>query len=111
MKRGAGWRSSDAADAIRGRAQVSTGRRCAPGSSLIRCRESCIKRLLMSPSGPLPVSPERAADPLRVMIAKVGLAGHDRGAQVAVRCLRAAGVDVVYPGLQRPPAAVVIAAL
>src|SRR5213595_849504 len=100
MKRGAGWRSSDAADAIRGRAQVSTGRRRAPGSSLIRSRESCIKRLLMSPSGPLPVSPERAADPIRVMIAKV-----------VARCLRDAGMDVVYTGLHRTPEEVVSAAV
>src|SRR5213083_3087665 len=111
MKRGAGWRSSDAADAIRGRAQVSTGRRCAPGSSLIRSRESCIKRLLMSPSGPLPVSPERAADPIRVLMAKVGLDGHDRGVRVVARCLRDAGMDVVYTGLHRTPEEVVDAAV
>src|SRR5881398_183265 len=110
MKRGAGWRSSDVADAIRGRAQVSTGRRRAPGSSLIRSRESCIKRLLMSPSGPLPVSPERAADPIRVLIAKVGLDGHDRGAKIVARCLRDAGMDVIYTGLHRTPEEVVAAA-
>src|SRR5213592_1858385 len=104
-------RPSDAADAIRGRAQVSTGRRRAPGSSLIRSRESCIKRLLMSPSGSLPVSPERAADPIRVMIAKVGLDGHDRGAKVVARCLRDAGMDVVYTGLHRTPEEVVSAAV
>src|SRR5205809_7552125 len=110
MKRGAGWRSSGAADAIRGRAQVSTGRRRGPGSSVIRSRESCIKRLLMSPSGPLPVSPERAADPIRVMIAKVGLGGHDRGAKVVARTLRDAGMDVIYTGLHRTPDEVVTAA-
>src|SRR5205814_3696753 len=87
------------------------GRRRAPGSSLIRSRESCIKRLLMSPSGPLPVSPERAADPIRVMIAKVGLDGHDRGAKVVARCLRDAGMDVVYTGLHRTPEEVVDAAV
>src|SRR5207249_4808930 len=85
--------------------------RCRSGRSLIRSRESCIKRLLMSPSGPLPVSPERAADPIRVMIAKVGLDGHDRGAKVVARCLRDAGMDVVYTGLHRTPEEVVSAAV
>src|SRR5213594_4866248 len=65
----------------------------------------------MSPSGPLPVSPERAADPIRVMIAKVGLDGHDRGAKVVARCLRDAGMDVVYTGLHRTPEEVVDAAV
>ena len=65
----------------------------------------------MSPSGPLPVSPERAADPIRVMIAKVGLDGHDRGAKVVARCLRDAGMDVVYTGLHRTPEEVVSAAV
>ncbi len=39
--------------------------------------------------------------PYRVVVAKPGLDGHDRGAQVVVRALRADGFDVVYAGLRR----------
>jgi len=49
--------------------------------------------------------------PIRVLIAKVGLDGHDRGAKVVARCLRDAGMDVIYTGLHRTPEEVVIAAL
>ncbi len=48
--------------------------------------------------------------PIRVLIAKVGLDGHDRGAKVVARCLRDAGMDVVYTGLHRTPEEVVTAA-
>jgi len=49
--------------------------------------------------------------PLRVLVAKVGLDGHDRGAKVVARCLRDGGMDVVYTGLHRTPEEVVAAAL
>ncbi len=49
--------------------------------------------------------------PIRVLIAKVGLDGHDRGAKVVARCLRDAGMDVVYTGLHRTPDEVVTAAI
>ncbi len=49
--------------------------------------------------------------PIRVLIAKVGLDGHDRGAKVVARCLRDAGMDVVYTGLHRTPDEVVTAAV
>jgi len=49
--------------------------------------------------------------PLRVLIAKVGLDGHDRGAKVVARCLRDAGMEVVYTGLHRTPEEVVAAAV
>ncbi|HZP32420.1 MAG TPA: cobalamin B12-binding domain-containing protein [Candidatus Acidoferrales bacterium] len=49
--------------------------------------------------------------PIRVLIAKVGLDGHDRGAKVVARCLRDAGMDVIYTGLHRTPDEVVIAAV
>lgn len=49
--------------------------------------------------------------PLRVMIAKVGLDGHDRGARLVARCLRDAGMDVIYTGLHRTPEEVVAAAV
>src|SRR3970040_141292 len=47
----------------------------------------------------------------RVLLAKVGLDGHDRGVKVVARCLRDAGMDVVYTGLHRTPAEVVEAAV
>src|SRR5689334_16114184 len=49
--------------------------------------------------------------PIRVLIAKVGLDGHDRGAKVVARCLRDAGMDVIYTGLHRTPEEVVLAAI
>jgi methylmalonyl-CoA mutase cobalamin-binding domain/chain len=49
--------------------------------------------------------------PLRVLIAKVGLDGHDRGAKVVARCLRDAGMEVVYTGLHRTPEEVVATAV
>lgn len=49
--------------------------------------------------------------PIRVMLAKLGLDGHDRGVKIVARCLRDAGMDVIYTGLHRTPANVVLAAL
>ena len=49
--------------------------------------------------------------PIRVLVAKVGLDGHDRGAKVVAAALRDAGMEVVYTGLRKTPAAVVEAAL
>ena len=51
------------------------------------------------------------AKPIRVLIAKVGLDGHDRGAKVVARCLRDAGMEVIYTGLHRTPEEVVAAAI
>ena len=48
---------------------------------------------------------------LRVLIAKVGLDGHDRGAKVVARALRDAGMEVIYTGLHRTAEEVVAAAL
>jgi len=48
---------------------------------------------------------------IRVLLAKVGLDGHDRGVKVVARALRDAGMDVVYTGLHRTPAEVVQAAV
>ena len=48
---------------------------------------------------------------IRVLLAKVGLDGHDRGVKVVARCLRDAGMDVVYTGLHRSPEEVVDAAV
>lgn len=49
--------------------------------------------------------------PLRVLIAKVGLDGHDRGAKVIASFLRDAGMEVIYTGLRQTPDMVVNAAL
>jgi len=51
------------------------------------------------------------AQVIRVLIAKVGLDGHDRGVKIVARCLRDAGMDVIYTGLHRTPDEVVNAAL
>jgi len=48
--------------------------------------------------------------PLRVLVAKVGLDGHDRGAKVVARILRDAGMEVIYAGLRQTPAMIVAAA-
>jgi len=48
---------------------------------------------------------------IRVLIAKVGLDGHDRGVKVVARCLRDAGMDVIYTGLHRTPEETVTAAV
>lgn len=49
--------------------------------------------------------------PIRVLIAKVGLDGHDRGAKVIASFLRDAGMEVIYSGLRQTPQMVVNAAL
>jgi methylmalonyl-CoA mutase C-terminal domain/subunit len=49
--------------------------------------------------------------PFRILISKVGLDGHDRGAKVVARCLRDAGMEVIYTGLHRRPEEVVQAAI
>lgn len=49
--------------------------------------------------------------PIRVLIAKVGLDGHDRGAKIIAAALRDAGMEVIYTGLRQTPEMVVNAAL
>jgi len=49
--------------------------------------------------------------PIRVLVAKVGLDGHDRGAKVIAAALRDAGMEVIYTGLRQTPEMVVNAAL
>jgi len=49
--------------------------------------------------------------PIRVMLAKVGLDGHDRGVKIVARTLRDHGMDVIYTGLHRTPEEVVTAAI
>ena len=49
--------------------------------------------------------------PIRVLVAKVGLDGHDRGAKIIATALRDAGMEVIYTGLRQTPEMVVNAAL
>jgi methylmalonyl-CoA mutase C-terminal domain/subunit len=48
---------------------------------------------------------------IRVIVAKVGLDGHDRGAKVVARALRDAGIEVIYTGLHQTPEQIVAAAI
>lgn len=59
-------------------------------------------------SSPAPSSPAR---PIRVLVAKAGLDGHDRGAKVVAAALRDAGFEVIYTGLRQTPERIVEAAL
>jgi methylmalonyl-CoA mutase C-terminal domain/subunit len=54
------------------------------------------------------VSPER---PVRIVVAKPGLDGHDRGAKIVARALRDAGFEVIYTGLHQTPEQVVATTL
>ena len=49
--------------------------------------------------------------PIRVLVAKPGLDGHDRGAKIIARALRDAGMEVIYTGLRQTPEMIVDAAL
>src|SRR5688572_1714967 len=52
-----------------------------------------------------------SSSPLRVVVAKPGLDGHDRGAKVVARALRDAGVEVIYTGLHQSPEQIVETAI
>ena len=52
-----------------------------------------------------------ATDVIRVLVAKPGLDGHDRGAKIIVRVLRDAGMEVIYTGIRQTPEMIVEAAL
>jgi methylmalonyl-CoA mutase C-terminal domain/subunit len=49
--------------------------------------------------------------PIRVLVAKPGLDGHDRGAKIIARALRDAGMEVIYTGLRQSPEMIVSAAI
>ncbi|HEY6356629.1 MAG TPA: cobalamin B12-binding domain-containing protein [Vicinamibacterales bacterium] len=49
--------------------------------------------------------------PIRILVAKPGLDGHDRGARIVARALRDAGMEVIYTGLHQTPEMIVNAAL
>ncbi|MGH7205656.1 MAG: cobalamin-dependent protein, partial [Nitrospiraceae bacterium] len=52
-----------------------------------------------------------AAKPIRVLVGKVGLDGHDRGIKLVARALRDAGMEVIYTGLHQTPEQVVNTAI
>jgi methylmalonyl-CoA mutase C-terminal domain/subunit len=52
-----------------------------------------------------------ASGPIRVVVAKPGLDGHDRGAKVVARALRDAGIEVIYTGLHQTPEQIVETAI
>ncbi|MHB8351577.1 MAG: cobalamin B12-binding domain-containing protein [Thermoplasmata archaeon] len=54
---------------------------------------------------------EKKQAPIRVLIAKPGLDGHDRGAKVVARALRDSGMEVIYVGLRQTPEAIVDSAI
>ena len=56
-------------------------------------------------------APPALTRPLRIVVAKPGLDGHDRGAKVVARALRDAGMEVVYTGLHQTPEQIVRTAL
>jgi methylmalonyl-CoA mutase C-terminal domain/subunit len=64
---------------------------------------------MTTPTEPQPGAP--LARPLRILIAKPGLDGHDRGAKVIARALRDAGMEVIYTGLRQTPDMIAEAAL
>ena len=51
------------------------------------------------------------SDPIRVLVAKPGLDGHDKGARIICRVLRDAGMEVIYTGLKQTPDQIVAAAI
>lgn len=60
---------------------------------------------------PTEQSPGTTPRPLRILIAKPGLDGHDRGAKVIARALRDAGMEVIYTGLRQTPEMIAESAL
>jgi len=57
------------------------------------------------------MSQKASSSPIRVLIAKPGLDGHDRGAKVVARALRDAGMEVIYTGLHQTPEMIVRSAI
>src|SRR4051794_27205416 len=57
------------------------------------------------------MSEQPGSEPIRVLMAKAGLDGHDRGVKIVARALRDAGMEVVYTGLHRSPQEIVTTAV
>ena len=66
---------------------------------------------LSDPAGPPTAATDDGALPIRVLVAKPGLDGHDRGAKVLARAFRDAGFEVIYTGLFQTPEMIANAAL
>src|SRR6266566_7058051 len=95
-----GWRASHASAPPATAATITQARsRKKLGSVAIGCAEGNTVQLAAMTA------------PIRVLIAKVGLDGHDRGVKIVARALRDAGMDVIYTGLHRTPEEVVDAAV
>ncbi len=60
---------------------------------------------------PAPPTRGKSARPIRVLVAKPGLDGHDRGAKVVAAALRDAGMEVIYTGLHQTPEMIATAAI
>lgn len=69
------------------------------------------RQLLASFLLPRPKEPPVSERKIRVLVAKPGLDGHDRGAKVVARALRDAGFEVIYTGIRQTPAMIAEAAL
>ncbi len=67
--------------------------------------------MVRSPDLAITMSAMAAEPKIRVLVAKPGLDGHDRGAKVIARALRDAGMEVIYTGLRQTPEMIVNAAL
>jgi len=65
----------------------------------------------MTAAKPSPAGPDAHARPIRILVAKPGLDGHDRGAKVVAAALRDAGMEVIYTGLHQTPEMIVAAAV
>ena len=63
------------------------------------------------PPTPPPYTSHAVARKIRVVIAKPGLDGHDRGAKIIARALRDAGMEVIYTGLHQTPEHIVVTAI
>jgi len=81
--------------------------KAAPASAPTRPGRGASLKARVTPSG----VHSHDDSPARVLLAKVGLDGHDRGVKIVARALRDAGMDVIYTGLHRTPEEVVSAAV
>jgi methylmalonyl-CoA mutase C-terminal domain/subunit len=71
----------------------------------------CPRQNQQQAGGPLATNEKQSSDKIRVLVAKLGLDGHDRGAKVVARILRDAGMEVIYTGLYKTAGQVVNAAI
>ncbi len=70
-----------------------------------------VKRKSAKGKAPKAAKASEVSVPIRVLVAKPGLDGHDRGAKIVARALRDAGMEVVYTGLHQTPEMIVRSAL